>query len=158
MFLWVSPAWAQRAEIVWFAPLVEIRTNTWAPAIEQVRNGITGSFPCVWKSSRLPQHWAVGLAEVDTAQLAAVQADTRITVFTRVEAANTLSTVPLPTRTQLTTYTSEAGIPEPRPGETVLTLINRLAEAARQRTNAIDGMDVLLQVEIRVYKKLRGGL
>lgn len=53
------------------------------PASEDVRNGVTGTFPCAW--SIMPfadsRRLACGLAEVTTQQLNAIQADSRIRVL-----------------------------------------------------------------------------
>lgn len=72
-------------------PTVEIRAGRWAPAIEAIREGATDSFPCVWRYSRVSAHpstWiAFGAADVDengdAGQLAAIQADARITLESR---------------------------------------------------------------------------
>jgi len=103
------------------------------PVTEDVRNSlVTGNFPCVWTITTFgdTRRVAVGIAEVDAAQLVALQADTRIRAHglpANWESLN-WSSVPNATRTSILDFltargVSTTGIANSTPLTTVVTTL-----------------------------------
>lgn len=85
------------------------------PATEDVRNSlVTGNFPCVWTITTFgdARRVAVGIVEVNAAQLTALQADTRIRAVDLPVDWETLNwgSIPSATRTSLLNFLTARGV------------------------------------------------
>ena len=82
------------------------------PAINDARQGATGVFPCVWTITPHSdlRRVAVGLAEVDVAQKAVVDADSRVAVVGLPEDVRAGTWGSLATRSTIATKASARGL------------------------------------------------
>lgn len=117
------------ARIFWICPLVQIRPQVFAPRMEIVRRA-NGMFPCRWKTTDALRAapWAVGAAEVDSTQLAAVQADGQIRVFEEalgewIQQFNQLSAA---RRSAINTFCTTIGVTRPANAEVLRDFCDRL--------------------------------
>jgi len=140
-------------KLLWLAPLVQDSRGRWAPAMEAIRESAVGSFPCTWVSTRGPRArpWAVGSADVNAAQLAAIQADTRIRAVVEANYARPLRLA----NGALDAFLVDAEVEPVKGEETVRELVHRMAQAARPGHPALPDIEARLDHEIAAYAKTR---
>jgi len=115
--------------------------NVAYPAIEDVRNGVGGTFPCRWQITTFldARRLAVGICDVTPAQLVLIDAESDIRTHQLPDGWRALlwRDVPLVKRQALLAFLAAKGVPAP-PGDnpTLLQVVNWLCDSCRPGSKA----------------------
>ena len=133
------------ARILWLCRLIEYpRPGFWCPALARVQGGSTGFFPASWTTtdSKRAQPWACGVAEVTPEQLAAIQAEGGIHVFTgETERYQQFRELPNQRRNALNTYLQQIGQSQATNTEVIEDILDRVVgsnEPVKNITSLLD--------------------
>jgi hypothetical protein len=127
------------ARILWLCRLAAWRGSTmFAPIIMQLQGGTNGFFATAFTTTDAirGQPWALGVAEVTSAQLAEIQADNRI--FTFLEATQRLlrfNQLTNPQQNAVNAFLAQIGIALPAPTETIDAILNRIVATNESMKN-----------------------
>lgn len=119
------------AHIIWFCPLVQPQPGRplWQPKIEDIRNQATGNFPCVWVTTDAirANKFACGVADVDAAQLAAIQAAGQIhTIDIDTERFAQFKDLSTARKTAINQFLTQIGIERPTTNEVIEDMVDRI--------------------------------
>ena len=123
--------------------------NSFEPAMEAVRQA-NGFFPAVWKPTDglRANPWAVGIAEVNAAQLAAVRAVATIEATEETEKFAQFRDLSVATKSRINSFCDYAGLSKPAPGEVMRDFFNRLVGVIEPST--IETLDASLPPAVAV--------
>ena len=155
--------------VLWLAPLVQAPglaggLKRYAPAIYSYRESALGSFPCTWLVSSTtgrtfdgvgaPIIYAVGEADVDAAQLAALVADPDLVVVAEADYTRPMSAAPPAGRAVMRAFMRRAGLVAEADDETIEGIVERIS---RQMGHGVGLGDIRrrLDVEAAIYSKRR---
>ncbi len=125
------------------------RPNYWEPLMESVRRQFSPMFPASWSIAAdlaRSTKWCVGVAEVNTAQLAAVQGTTAIIVFDETLLFSTFQSLPGAARNNINAFTDSIGMARAQNSEVLHDLWNRISTGTDFKP--LDALIVELQAEI----------
>lgn len=134
--------------VFWVCQLQEFpRPNFWEPIILEISRA-NGNFPCAWSTTDALRafKYAVGVAECDATQLAAVQADNRMNVFDESLLFTTFGSLNGAVRNKINLFLDSAGIARPDSNEVLHDLWSRISEVVDFKT--VDQLLEKLQFEI----------
>lgn len=88
-----------------------------------------GNFKCVWSTTDAIRafKYAVGVAEVDAAQLAVIEADARMNVFDESLLSGTFGSLNGAVRNKINTFLDGAGVTRPANSEVLRDLWSRIS-------------------------------
>lgn len=135
------------ARILWLCRLIEYpRPGMWCPALARVQGGATGFFPATWTTTDgiRAQPWACGVAEVTPEQLAGIQAEGGIHVFTGdVERYQQFRDLSNQRRTALNTFLQQIGQGQATNTEVIEDILDRVVGSNEPIKNIASLLDDL---------------
>ena len=118
------------AKVFWICPLVPYGLpNSFAPAAVKVLDSI-GSHVSRWSTTagNRAAPYAVGASSVDATQLAALEAENTVHLFTAADANNRFDQLPGAVRTRINNFFNNIGATRPLNNETFRDIAQRLVQ------------------------------